>query len=93
MVDPRTGNVHVANDSPTAIQGAVIEVSVDGHARRWSGDVGVDAATYVGHVDLAGAIDVETVLTHPTVGRVANRYPLLVLEAGGNGSRESSAGR
>jgi beta-mannosidase len=82
MVDPRTGNVHVVNDARTPITEAVIEVAVDGRTRRWTGDVHTEAAVFVGRVDLTDAVDVEAVLTHPSFGRVANRYPLVVLEAG-----------
>jgi hypothetical protein len=57
-------------------------VSVDGRVRRWSGSVDADAIAYVGRVDLDDAVDVEVVLQHTSTGRVANRYPLLVLEAG-----------
>ena len=37
---------------------------------------------YVGRVDVGDAVDVEVVLEHADVGRVANRYPLLALRAG-----------
>jgi beta-mannosidase len=82
MVDPRTGNVHVVNDTRAAIEQAEIEVAVDGRVRRWMGDIDREAAVFVGRVDLGDAVDVEAVLTHPTIGRIANRYPLVVLEAG-----------
>jgi hypothetical protein len=82
MVDPRTGNVHVVNDTRASIDEAVIEVAVDGRVRRWTGDIGTERAVFVGRVDLTDAVDVEAILMHPTVGRVTNRYPLVVLEAG-----------
>lgn len=82
MVDPRTGHVHVANDGRVALTGAEVEVVVDGRARRWQGDIDADALAYVGRVELGDAIDVEAVLSHPAVGRVVNRSPLLILEAG-----------
>ena len=81
-IDPRTGSVHIVNDGREAIEHALIEVSVDGRLRRWRGSVDADAVSFVGRVDLDDAVDVEVVLTHETAGRVANRYPLLVLEAG-----------
>jgi beta-mannosidase len=81
-VDPRTGSVHIVNDGRVEIEDAEIEVSVDGRVRRWRGSVDADAIAYVGRVDLDDAVDVEVVLTHASTGRVANRYPLLVLEAG-----------
>jgi beta-mannosidase len=82
MVDPRTGNVHVVNDGARLITGAEIEVAVDGRVRRWQGDIETNEPGFVGRVDLADAVDVEVVLTHAATGRVTNRYPLLVLEAG-----------
>jgi beta-mannosidase len=85
MVDPRTGNVHAVNDERVEIAGADIEVSVDGRVRRWRGDLAPDSVEFIGRVDLEDAVDVEAVLTHQHVGRVANRYPLLVLEAGRRG--------
>jgi beta-mannosidase len=82
MVDPRTGNVHVVNDGQVALRDARIEVAVDGRSRRWAGDIDVDTVVFVGRVDLDDAVDVEAELTHAHTGPVANRYPLLVLEAG-----------
>jgi beta-mannosidase len=82
MVDPRTGNVHVVNDLRTSFERAIVQVTVDGHARHWEGDVPADSIVYVGRVDLGDTIDVEAVFVHFDVGRIANRYPLLVLEAG-----------
>jgi beta-mannosidase len=81
-VDPRTGNVHVVNDTRRAVHRAEVVVSVDGRTRRWRGDVGADAVAFVGTVDLGDAVDVEVVLSHPEAGRVVNRYPLLILESG-----------
>jgi beta-mannosidase len=60
LVDPRSGMVHVVNDTRTRMAGASVVVAVDGRARQWR----------------------EVVLTHPEAGRVANRYPLVILEAG-----------
>ena len=82
MVDPRTGNVHVVNDTRRAVTAAAVEVAVDGRTRHWRGDIGADTVVFVGSVDLDDAVDVEVVLEHPATGRVANRYPLLILEAG-----------
>jgi hypothetical protein len=74
--------VHIVNDGRETIEHALIEVSVDGRLRRWRGSVDGDAVAFVGRVDLDDAVDVEVTLTHETAGRIANRYPLLVLEAG-----------
>jgi beta-mannosidase len=82
MVDPRTGNVHIVNDTRKEYTSATVEVVVDGHARHWEGDVPADAIVFVGRVDLGDTVDVEATLVHDDAGRIANRYPLLVLEAG-----------
>jgi beta-mannosidase len=82
MVDPRTGNVHVVNDTRHAIVDAEVVVSVDGRVRRWRGDLDPDAVAFIGSADLDDAIDVEVALEHDDTGRVANRYPLVILEAG-----------
>ena len=81
MVEPRAGLVHVVNDTRDALRGAVVELSVEGRITRWTGDVPADGIAYVGTVDLADAVDVEIVLEHDRVGRVVNRYPLLILRA------------
>jgi beta-mannosidase len=82
MIDPRTGNVHVVNDERIGLDGITIEVVIDGRARRWGGDISAGDIAYVGSVDLGDAVDVEVSLTHAAIGRVVNRYPLLILEAG-----------
>jgi beta-mannosidase len=82
MVDPRSGNVHVVNDTRQAMAGASVVVAVDGRTRHWLGDIDADAVVFIGAADLDDAVDVEVVLTHPDVGRIANRYPLVILEAG-----------
>jgi hypothetical protein len=74
--------VHVVNDGRHALVGAQIEVAADGRVRSWHGDVGADAVTFVGRIELDDPVDVEVVLAHAQTGRVANRYPLLVLVAG-----------
>ncbi len=81
-VDPRTGNVHVVNDTRTPLAGAEVELAVDGRVHHWRGDIAADGVVFVGSAGLEDAIDVEVVLTHADLGRVANRYPLVILEAG-----------
>ncbi len=81
-VDPRNGAVHVVNDTRTDLAEVVVELTVDGRTRRFGGDVPADTIVFVGNVDLTDAVDVEVLLTHPEHGRVRNRYPLLLLEAG-----------
>jgi beta-mannosidase len=82
MVDPRTGTVHVVNDTRTQLARATVQVVVDGHARHWEGDVPADSIVYVGRVDLGDTVDVETTFVHDRTGRIVNRYPLVLLEAG-----------
>ena len=82
MVDPRTGNVHVVNDTRRTIVDAEVVVAVDGRVRQWRGDIDADDVVFVGAADLDDAVDVEVVLSQPEVGRIANRYPLVILEAG-----------
>jgi beta-mannosidase len=82
MVDPRTGHVHVVNDTRNPMTDAAVVVAVDGRTRQWRGDIEADAVVFIGSADLDDAVDVEVVLTHPDAGRIANRYPLLILEAG-----------
>jgi beta-mannosidase len=80
MVDPRTGSVHVVNDTRAAFTNAVITITTDARTRRWQGDAGPSSLTYIGSIELEDAVDVEAVLEHAKVGRVVNRYPLLILE-------------
>ncbi len=82
MIDPRTGNIHVVNDTRATMPDASVVVAVDGRTRQWRGDIEADAVVFIGSVAFDDAVDVEVVLTHPDTGRVANRYPLLILEAG-----------
>ena len=81
MLDPRTGDVHVVNETTQVLEGAILRVvGRDGIARSWSGDVAPRATTFVGRA--AGAIDsgpgatsdVVVVLEHEAIGTVANRY-------------------
>ncbi len=81
MVEPRDGLVHVVSERREPLADATVVVQVDGRLHRFRGDVDADAVTYVGRLDLGDAVDVEVVLEHPAIGRVANRYPLLVLDA------------
>jgi beta-mannosidase len=88
MVEPRDGLVHVASERRDALAGAVIEVR--GDARRlgcFTGDVDGDAVTYVGRVDLDGVGDASVALEHPAVGRIENRYDLLIFESVGREAR------
>jgi beta-mannosidase len=82
MVDPRAGHVHVVNDTHREIADAEVVVAVDGRVRQWRGDIAADTVVFVGTADLDDAVDVEVVLSHHELGRIANRYPLVILEAG-----------
>jgi len=82
MVDPRTGNVHVANDTHEPLVAAEVTIAVDGRTRQWRGDIDPSAVTFVGTAELDDSVDVEVVLSHSRLGRIANRYPLVILEAG-----------
>ena len=81
MVDPRTGAVHVVNDSRTAFAAAEITVTADGRTRRWQGDLAPSSLAYIGSIAIDDAVDVEAVLEQRALGRVVNRYPLLILES------------
>lgn len=80
MIEPRHGLVHVVSEHRDALAGAVIEVK--GDTRRlgsFTGDIGADAVTYVGRVDLDGVGEASVALEHPALGRVENRYEALLL--------------
>ncbi|MDQ1521040.1 MAG: beta-mannosidase [Actinomycetota bacterium] len=81
MVEPRDGLVHVVSELREPLTGAIVEVQVDGRVHRWTGDVAADAVTFIARIELGDAVDVETSIEHPAVGRVTNRYPLIVLDA------------
>jgi beta-mannosidase len=81
MVEPRDGLVHVVSELREPLTDAVVEVQVDGRVHRWTGDVAADAVTFIARIELGDAVDVETSIEHPAVGRVTNRYPLIVLDA------------
>jgi beta-mannosidase len=81
MVDPRTGVVHVVNDTRASFAGAEITVTTDGRTRRWQGALEASSLTYIGSVELDDAVDVEVGLEHPDFARIVNRYPLLILES------------
>jgi hypothetical protein len=68
-------------DTRAAFTNAVITITTDARTRRWQGDAGPSSLTYIGSIELEDAVDVEAVLEHAKVGRVVNRYPLLILES------------
>jgi hypothetical protein len=82
MVEPRKGHVHVVSEHRDPLEGALVEVLVDGRRERsWTGDVAADAVTYVGRLALDRAREVVAVLEHPHTGRIENRYRGLLLES------------
>ena len=78
-VDPRTGEVHVVNETRTTLRGAVLTVEVDSDVRRFSGIVTAGAVTYVGEVDVREALSISVTLEHPDAGTVRNSYGELLL--------------
>jgi beta-mannosidase len=81
IIEPREGLVHVVSERREPLPEAVVVVQIDGRAHRYIGDVAADAVTYIGRLDLGDAVDVEVSVEHGAIGRVTNRYPLLVLDA------------
>lgn len=75
MLEPREGLVHVVNETRHALAGAVVTVEVDGHERRFTGDVPADAIGYVGRVDVAGVYQARVVVEAPGAEPVVNTYP------------------
>jgi hypothetical protein len=82
MLDPRTGHVHVANELRRPFPGAEIEVTVDGRAWTFGGDLAADTLAYVGRVEIAaGTRSVVATLRQPDLGEVGNRYRSVLLAA------------
>lgn len=75
MLEPRTGLVHVANQTNTPLRDMVVEAHLDGAVRRFAGDVDAGSVAYVGtvHLDRRTAA-VTLVARHPAVGEVRNHY-------------------
>jgi hypothetical protein len=79
MLEPRQGLIHVGSQLRRPLPGAEITLSVDGHTRRWAGDVAADGVTFVGRADVhAEAVAVEVAVRHPEIGEVRNRYDRLL---------------
>lgn len=76
VVDPRTGDVHVVNDTRRPFTGTV-EIDVDGAVSRFEGTVDADAIAWVGRVEVAGARRVVTTLDDGDT-TVVHRAPLPV---------------
>ena len=79
MVDPRTGNVHVVNDTPPARSTAPRSwSSVDGRVRHWRGDIARRRGRVRRHAPISTTRSTSRSCSPiADVGRVANRYPLV----------------
>lgn len=90
MLEPRSGAVHVVNDTRDDLADIVVRVrdtaSVHG---VWSGPVGARSVTFVGRVPEVRTPrgDVVVTLEHAGLGTVENRYPASMLEAVARGAR------
>jgi beta-mannosidase len=67
MVDPRTGDVHVVNDTLDRFDHATVEVDVDGVVRRFAGTIEPDSLTWVGGVEIQGGEAITATLV-PRIG-------------------------
>jgi beta-mannosidase len=79
MLEPRRGQVHVANQLRTDLEGVVVEAHLDGRVRTFTGDVAAGAVAYVGAVHLdrrTGAVAL--VARHPEIGEIRNDYDNLL---------------
>jgi beta-mannosidase len=76
MLDPRTGNVHVASETRRPLADAVVTVTADGRRLgTFTGAIAADAVTFVGRVPLLPEAAVaDVVLEHADTGRVENHY-------------------
>jgi beta-mannosidase len=73
LVDPRTGDVHVVNDTRRPYTG-VVEIDVDGVVTRFEGEVAADGIAWVGRVEVSGARQVMTMLDADTP--IVHRAPI-----------------
>jgi beta-mannosidase len=62
LVDHRTGDVHVVNDTRRSFRGATVTVDVDGASTAFVGDVAEDSLAWVGRVEVGNARTVTTTL-------------------------------
>jgi len=82
MVDPRTGQVHVANEQRRPLPGAEMEVRVGETRWAFGGDLAADSLAYVGRVDIpAEAMRIDVTLRQADLGEVTNTYGALLLNA------------
>ena len=79
MIDPRTGAIHVVNETRSELGGATVTVDVDENVRRFGGDVSARTVTYVGEVAVREARAIGITLEHPDIGVVHNGYGELLL--------------
>ena len=62
LVDPRTGSVHVVNDTVERFEHATVDVAIDGVVRSFAGIIEPDSLTWVGVVDVAGCAAITATL-------------------------------
>ena len=62
LVDYRTGDVHVINDTRRSISSALVTVHVDGVASYFEGAIAEDSICYVGNVRVLDAKEITTTL-------------------------------
>ena len=79
MVDPRTGAIHVVNETRATLREADVSVDVDGTTRKFRGDVAAEAVTFVGEVGVREARAITITLEHPDVRDIGNAYGELLL--------------
>ncbi len=84
MLEPRSGSVHVVNETREPLVGAVVTAHVGRARRRWQGNIPADGIAFVGRiaVDDSGRAEGALLhLEHSRVGPVDNRYDPLLLQA------------
>lgn len=62
LVDHRSGDVHVVNDTDRSIMGAIVTVDVEGVVTTFGGDIDEDSIAWVGRVAVGYAHDITTTL-------------------------------
>jgi beta-mannosidase len=90
MLEPRSGAVHVVNDTRDELPDVVVRVRDTASLHGvWSGPASARAVSFVGRVPDVRATrgDVVVTLEHAALGTVENRYPASMLQAVARGAR------